>query len=654
VQLADSTLLSYRATARGFLAFLGQLGDGGLIPPKVIQSEELALAIAWWQPDRSAQRLVGRRDTLLLPARVGYYRDRYGVVLDNLPDRIRLGDGMDVRDVPHPLGGGAPSRYRYERLAPVRIRLAGREIVVDEVRFEPRDASQPAAIGSVFLDRETAAVVRLSMTFTRAAILDRRIERLVVTLENGLIRERYWLPRRQEVEVVRRATWLDIPARGIVRGHWEVGGYEVNERIPAPVQALPRWSAVPADSLRAYAFEDRLVDHLPAELQLVTTEDVTQARAIAEAAVKASLLARPARPTVAGRGASDLVRHSRAEGLAVGAGVSQRLPGPLDGWQVGVRGRWGFGDRAAKGTLSLSRVPALGGAPLVQVFAEREYRDLALAERSGAANSLGSLLFASDHVQQVDTRAMGVAFRRRAADPWQARVAWESDAPVPLVSPALGGAFRPSLAAWRLQGVRAEVRGRGGWVPMADAKTRGLWAFEGSAGILHGNDGAGGRVAPTLARAQGFVIAERALAGDRAVVGMVHGGAAFGAPLAPQWHVFAGGPYSAPGYDFQAFAGAAFVSPRLEFRQPVPAPAVPLGRYGRAPGRVVLAPYVQATAFLAREGSAVPTRASGVYPSVGLGALTFFDLLRVDVARGVRGGGWRVAVDIDRGFWGVL
>ncbi|HYW32260.1 MAG TPA: hypothetical protein VE869_12185, partial [Gemmatimonas sp.] len=86
LQLADSTLLSYTASARGYLAFLAQLGEGVIIPPKVVQSEELALAIAWWQPGRSAQRLVGRRDTTLLPAAVAYYRDRYGVILDNLPD----------------------------------------------------------------------------------------------------------------------------------------------------------------------------------------------------------------------------------------------------------------------------------------------------------------------------------------------------------------------------------------------------------------------------------------------------------------------------------------------------------------------------------------------------------------------------------------
>ncbi|MBL0173519.1 MAG: hypothetical protein IPP90_23080 [Gemmatimonadaceae bacterium] len=259
LQLADSTLLSYHADAHGFLAFLAQLGEGVIIPPKVVQSEELALTISWWQPNRSAQQLVGRRDTTLLPANVGYYRDRYGVILDNLPDRIRLGDGQDVRDVPHPLAASARSLYEFQRASPVRMRIPGREIVVDEVRFRPRDGTTAAAIGSVFLDRETAAVVRLSMTFTPAALLDKRIETLVVTLENGLVRERYWLPRRQDVEVSRGSTIMDIPVRGIVRGRWEVSHYDVNERILAATQALPRWSSVSPDLLRRYPFTDRVV-----------------------------------------------------------------------------------------------------------------------------------------------------------------------------------------------------------------------------------------------------------------------------------------------------------------------------------------------------------------------------------------------------------
>jgi hypothetical protein len=45
---------------------------------------------------------------------------------------------------------------------------------------------------------------------------------------------------------------------------------------------------------------------------------------------------------------------------------------------------------------------------------------------------------------------------------------------------------------------------------------------------------------------------------------------------------------------------------------------------------------------------------AGVYPSAGVGMLFFYDLLRADIARGVRDGRWRFAIDIDRGFWGML
>jgi hypothetical protein len=34
--------------------------------------------------------------------------------------------------------------------------------------------------------------------------------------------------------------------------------------------------------------------------------------------------------------------------------------------------------------------------------------------------------------------------------------------------------------------------------------------------------------------------------------------------------------------------------------------------------------------------------------------LFFYDLLRADVARGLRNGTWRFSIDIDRSFWGIL
>ncbi len=657
VQLADSTLLSYSATAHGFLAFLAQLGEGVIIPPKVVQSEELQLSIAWWQPGRSAQRLIGRRDTTLLPADVGYYRDRYSVVLDNLPDRIRLGDGQDVRDVPHPLAGFAPRVYEYTMGSALRIRIPGREIVVDEVKFRPRDASQPAAVGSVYLDRETGAVVRLSMTFTRAAIIDKRIETLVVTLENALVRERYWLPRRQEVEVSRGSTWFDLPVRGIVRGRWEISGYTVNERIAQSTMLLPRWSAVPRDSAKTYPFAGRIIDALPPEIQMASSEDVVRARVQAEAAIRSSMLSRPTTASVTGRGISDLARFSRTEGLAVGIGASHRSG---IGVQVGGRVRYGFGDEQLKGQVAIGPVPAFGRTPLIQLFAERDYRDLAFAERAGVTNSLGAALFGSDYTTQVETRAVGVIWRRTPTSAFTWRLAYEGDRPLSVQASSVSGRFAPTLTAWDMAGGRAEVQGAGGWVGVDERSARGHWSLRVSAGAFEGN-GKSSVTDPTaiqplrqplVARAQGLVQITKPLAGDRALFWQTFAGVAGGRDVPPQWLIFAGGPWSAPGYDFHAFASRAMLSQRVEFRQPIPAPSIPLKRWGKSPPHVTLAPFVQ----LLATGSGSPDRptVAALRPSVGLGVLMFYDLVRADVARGLRGGQWRFAIDIDRGFWGIL
>lgn len=645
LQLADSTLLSYHANAHGFLAFLAQIGEGVIIPPKVVQSEELALRVSWWQPNHSAQLLIGRRDTTLLPADVGYYRDRYGVILDNLPDRIRLGDGRDVADVPHPLAASARTLYEFQRGEPLRIRIPGRDIMVDEVRFRPRDGNEAAAIGSVFLDRETAAVVRISMTFTRAAILDKRIETLVVTLENGLIRERYWLPRRQEVEVSRGSTWMDIPMRGIVRGRWEVSNYDVNEQLPVGTQQLPRWSSVSADSLKRYQFADRIVDVLPSDIQIATSDDVARAKTQAEAAVRAAMLAKPAQTSVSGRGISDAARVTRTEGLSLGAGASRRWGA---GWLLSARGRYGLSDKQLKGHVFLGRTPAFGRVPLLQLFAERDVRDVARPERAGVTNSLAAVLFGSDYSLQVDTRAAGIVYRHEPRSPFSLRLAYESDRPLSVTARPLQGRYEPTIPAWSLNGVRAELRGDGGWVAGDQHATSGTWWLGTSVGAYTGP-----AVRPLLARVQGQAIVQRSLANDRALVSYTMAGFATGRDLAPQWLVYAGGPWSAPGYDVATFASRALVSQRFEFRQPIPGPAVPLGRYGKAPARIVLAPYIQVVATASGIASS-PTRVSGLWPSVGTGALTFFDLVRFDVARGLRDGVWRFAVDIDRGFWGVL
>ena len=50
-------------------------------------------------------------------------------------------------------------------------------------------------------------------------------------LENRLVGTRFWLPSRQEIEIRRTGSWLDYPVRGIIRGRWEIGEYEINKGV---------------------------------------------------------------------------------------------------------------------------------------------------------------------------------------------------------------------------------------------------------------------------------------------------------------------------------------------------------------------------------------------------------------------------------------
>ena len=127
-QLADTALVDYQATAHGYLTFLAQVGEGFPEPPKIVKADELALEVYWRSPDLSKQRIIGRRDTLLLPTDINYHRDHLGIVQNNFPNIIRLGEGDEVRDVPHPLSGRGLAQYDYVISDSLKIRLPDRTI----------------------------------------------------------------------------------------------------------------------------------------------------------------------------------------------------------------------------------------------------------------------------------------------------------------------------------------------------------------------------------------------------------------------------------------------------------------------------------------------------------------------------------------------
>jgi hypothetical protein len=155
---------------------------------------------------------------------------------------------------------------------------------------------------------------------------------------------------------------------------------------------------------------------------------------------------------------------------------------------------------------------------------------------------------------------------------------------------------------------------------------------------------------------------ERPIGKGRFVARSLAAWVAGGESLPAQHLVYVGGPTTAPGYDFHQFAGRAAASQRMEAQLPIPFVSIPLGRYGRTPAALTLAPFVNAawvdrTTFARRPGESLEllaTERNGWHPSVGLGIVTLFDLLRMDVARGTRDGRWTFTVDVSRDFWRIL
>src|SRR3954471_1611954 len=171
LQIADTALATYHAAAHGYLTFLAQVGEGFTEPPKIVKADELALEVYWRAPNLSKQLIAGRRDTLLLPTDINYHRDHLGIVQNNFPAIIRLGDGDEVRDVPHPLSTQGLAAYDFAITDSLPLNLPGRTIILYEVKVRPREDRQPRIIGAVYIDRDDAQVVRMAFNFTRAAFL---------------------------------------------------------------------------------------------------------------------------------------------------------------------------------------------------------------------------------------------------------------------------------------------------------------------------------------------------------------------------------------------------------------------------------------------------------------------------------------------------
>jgi hypothetical protein len=645
-QLADSGLRTYKAEARGYLTFLAQLGKGFPDPPKIVRADQVASDIYWKAPGSSKQLIQGRRDTLLLPTDINYHRDHLGIVQNNFPSIIRIGDGDEVQDVPHPLSAAGLRDYDFAVGDSLQIRLGPRTLDVVQLRFRPKDQDAARAIGSVYIDRGSGSVVRMAIGFTRAALRDKDLEDLSVVLESGLIDGRFWLPRRQEIEIRRTGTWLDYPARGIIRGRWDIDNYEVNIPVDMAFDAGPeieaaRGASITRDGLittKNFKFSGAVLDSIPPDVRSFASSDVAKLHDEVGSLVRAKSVERAQAFALAGSSASQFVHVNRVEGIAFGGGLSvQATPRVTVNAGVG----YGFSDHEWKPRGAITYTAANGAS--ISASGYRTLHDVSVvAERSGLVNSFAAQEYGSDYTGLFSARGgsltlsapTGLAIRPSL------ELALEDQGMVDVHAEPAAGRYEPAQPAIALREARATLH--------LDAPRFDLFGMSSTAALslsaVRDRENADAQLTSEIGKGIGTLSATRSFGTNQLAVSLLAAGLTSAPDIAPQQLIALGGPASAPGYDFHSLVGARAAAAHVEWRFRVPFVAVPLGSWGRAPASATVAPFVH-TAWV--DGK-------GWYPSVGTGVLTVFDLLRFDVARGTRDGRWSFYFDVSRDFWGIL
>ncbi|MEO7218214.1 MAG: hypothetical protein ABI026_08465, partial [Gemmatimonadaceae bacterium] len=553
-QLADSGLKTYKAEARGYLTFLAQLGKGFPDPPKIVRADQVASDIYWQAPGSSKQLIKGRRDTLLLPTDINYHRDHLGIVQNNFPSIIRIGDGDEVRDVPHPLSAAGLRDYDFAIGDSLQIRLGDRTLDVVQLRFRPKDQKAARAIGSAYIDRGSGAVVRMAIGFTRAALMDPDLEDLSVILESGLIDGRYWLPRRQEIEIRRTGTWLDYPARGIIRGRWDIDDYEVNVPVAAVFDAGPeieaaRGAKVTRDGLittKNFKFSGSVLDSIPSDVQSFASTDVAKLHEEVGSLVRAQSVERAQALALSGSSVSQFVHVNRVEGIALGGGMHlQAMPRIAVNAGVG----YGFSDRAWKPHAGVTYTSASGAS--VNVSAYRTLHDVSVvAERSGLVNSFAAQEYGSDYTGLFSARGGSLTLSAPTGMTIRPSLefAVENQGMVGVHGEPAAGHYEPAQPATGLREARATLN--------LDAPRFDLFGMSSTASLslsaVRDRDNAGAGLTSELGKGIGTLSGARSFGTGQLAISFLAAGITNAPRIAPQQLIALGGPVSAPGYAFHS------------------------------------------------------------------------------------------------------
>jgi hypothetical protein len=456
----DSLVRDYRALIHTrFDASAGRSRFARLTP---LLAHESVARIAWQAPNDLKVAMLGARTKSMLsrfaPRNANVRDEEVRVSFGDRPWFVprALGDSIRLLGVPetaalHPLAPGADAYYHYAIGDSMIVSLPGHTIRAIAIRVRPRRIGPSLVAGDMWVDAETADVVRLMVTFLGEYLWDtpdenattadsadarkdsRRAQQILTIqadLEYSLHEGRYWMPYRQVLAITAELNFL-IRLAAPLRVITMFSDYQINAGAPlafdVPIDSLGdrrtsrrycprcgddtgrsnaeqvgylrtgtwrggRWEVAvpPADSLRGYAWADSLrLDEDDATAEHIR-QSVAELARLEEELPPDLLLRRRFGP--AWENVADLVRFNRVQGASVGFGV--RLRPHLAFTTLLVSGRYGFADRHVTGSALLRR-DAPGG--LLEIRAFREVAEVEPWTRGqGIGNSLNAMFTAHD------------------------------------------------------------------------------------------------------------------------------------------------------------------------------------------------------------------------------------------------------------------
>jgi hypothetical protein len=635
---ADSTLTSYRARAHGFVFFLAQVGEGLTEPPRLVKADELDVEVYWQAPNRSKQVILGWRDGRFLPTDISYHRDHLGIVTNNFGNIIRIGDGDEVRDVPHPLSPAGLADYDYALTDSAAIRSTSGQVTVYQIKVRPRSFAQPLVVGTLYLDVASAELVRFRFSFTPPAYLDRQLEDISVLLDNSLYENRYWLPYRQEVEIRRRSTWLDFPARGIIRGRWEISGYDLNAQIPETV-----FVSTPIGGLLQPGGTEKwpqpLEQAIAGAAQPVNRQDMEKLRGEVERIAGSHALAGLPSNRLATGSLSDLARVNRVNGLTLGFGGVLGIQRSRLQFRPFIA--YGTSDHRVLGSATATWSP---GAMQLSVAASRRVIDFSdLPVIAPLVNSFSAQEAGKDYGDYVLLHSIDLAGRHRVGTRRSLVVGLGLEGSQSVITQATpaNGQYRPNppLGGGSHRIVRLGLEQASGGIALHSD-------VQGRVGV----EAAGGSSEYVRATADGRW---RVMVGATELVSRVYLG--IGSNGLPAYRSFVlGGRGTLLGEPFRAYGGRTTALTQVEWRFGVPLPAISLGSFASTGRTLTLAPFV-AAGYTTRPYLGLPWKETdGIRPVAGLAVEWFMRLLRMEVGVGLRDGRVGLTLDLNRDWWGLL